>query len=89
MLVLCKQHFAFLGKLSQAPYLYQIPKAGGKRERVSTRRAIMTECLAAMEKIEAHFAAKQLLENAVEPPPSANELEFPGELPGEFTGEPR
>jgi len=49
MLEICKQHFAFLGKVAQQPYLYH------NKKRVSPKQVIVEECQAAIDRLNQHL----------------------------------
>jgi hypothetical protein len=63
LLTLCRDHFLFLRRLSQVPRVTERPKDGSKGKRISSRTAIGKECLAAVEKLDAHFAAEKTVCN--------------------------
>lgn len=50
MLEMCRQHFAFLGKIAEQSYLYD-----NQRKRVSPKKVIIEECQAAIDKLNQHL----------------------------------
>lgn len=55
LLELCKQHFAFLGRLSQVTKVRDIKT----KKWVSSRKVIEEECLAAIKRIENFYELGQ------------------------------